>query len=554
MTPQRSASFRSILAALVLAVGALTGPGLASAQGDLDNPEIRGLIEVGVQLELARQWRDAKDHYSEALRKFPQVQHLKYGLRRSNVNFSIDRRYTDESFTAEINKLSVEESLHLYEDILGRIRGYYVEPISVTSIVAHGTESLWLALANQRYLDENIFGADPAAVQRLRDRLRRDYWNRETRYEEDARDLVLQIAQIAEQETGISTQAVIHEYVFGACNCLDDYSLVLTPDRLDDLYSSIDGEFVGIGIVTEAKVGQGLVLLNVLPDSPAAEAGLEPQELIAAIDGTDVTQMSTLEAAKLLTGPSGTEVTLTVRSRQGKRTVVCTRRRVEFKSVPIATMVDTAAGIGYIRLTGFQKSTPEEMDRALAKLTAQGMRKLIWDVRGNPGGLLPAAVNVLDRFIDDGVLVSTRGRAGDQDFSYSATRPATFRGELVLLIDGASASASEIVAGAIRDHRRGTVVGRKSFGKWSVQSIYPSLFASAVKLTTAKFYSPDGHNYGRRTSYDTTGGGLSPDVTVDEDAGHPIVPGFRDVKGDDPDVLMAIDVLLGQHLVAKPVQ
>ena len=545
----RIAGRNALLAAAVLLAGFAARPSVAAA--DLNDPEVRGLIEVGVQLELSRQWRDAIDHYSDALRKQPEVKHLQYGLRRSKVNFSIDRRYSDDSFTTELNRLSVEETLRLYEDILARIRGYYVEPISVTSLVAHGTESLWLALANQRFLDENIFGADPVAVERLRDRLRRDYWNREARFEQDARDMVLAIAQIAEQETGISTQAVIHEYIFGACNCLDDYSNVLTPDRLDDLYSSIDGEFVGIGIVMEAKVGRGLILLNVLPESPAAAAGLRPNELIVAIDGTDVTQLSTLEAAKLLTGPSGSTVQMQVRGRDELRSVSCVRRRVEFRSVPIAEMVDVDAGIGYVRLTGFQKSTPEEMDAALAKLERQGLKKLIWDVRGNPGGLLPAAVQVLDRFIDEGVLVSTRGRAGDQNFSYSATRPATFRGELVLLIDGSSASASEIVAGAIRDHGRGTVVGRKSFGKWSVQSIYPSLYASALRLTTAKFYSPDGHNYGRRTSYDTTGGGLTPDVTVEEDDENPIVPGFDSVNADDPDVLMAVGVLSGRELARQ---
>ena len=546
-----AASLRTAGLFVGLLVAASVDAGTAVAD-ELRDSEIRGLVEVGVTLERSRQWRDAIDHYSASLRSRPTSKHLQYGLRRSKIHFSIDRRYADDSFTQELNRLSVDETLHLYEDVLVRIRGYFVEPISVTSLVAHGTESLWLALANEKFLDENIFGADADAVRRLRDRLHRDYWNRDVRYEDGARDLVLQIAEIAEQEIGISAQAVIHEYIFGACNCLDDYSNVLTPGRLDDLYSSIDGEFVGIGIVMESKAGRGLLLLNVLPDSPAASGGLRPGDHITAIDGQDVTTLSTDEAAKLLTGRSGSEVRLAVRGRSGTLSNVrCTRRRVEVRSVPIVEMIDPEEGIGYIRLTGFQKSTPEEMDRALAQLSDQGLRKLIWDVRGNPGGLLPAAVQVLDRFIDEGVLVSTRGRAGDQNFKYSATRPATFRGELVLLIDGQSASASEIVAGAIRDHQRGTVVGRKSFGKWSVQSIYPSLHASALRLTTAKFYSPGGHNYGRRTSYDTVGGGLTPDVTVPQDEDDPIVPGFDRVEPSDPDVLKAVAVLSGSELVRQ---
>ena len=534
----------------VLIVGLALGAASASAT-DLSDRQTQRLVDTGVRLELSRQWRDAIDHYSEALRERPSSKHLQYGLRRSKIHFSIDRRYADESFTQELNRLTVDEALQLYDDVLLRIRDYFVEPISVTSLVAHGTESLWLALANEKFLNENAFGADETAVRRLRDRLHRGYWNREVPSESAARDAVVAIASIARDEVGMQAQPIILEYIFGACNCLDDYSHVLTPGRVDDLYSSIHGEFVGIGIVMEAEPGRGMVLRNVLPDSPAATGGLRPSDYLTVIDGQDVRTMSTDEAANLLSGVSGSQVTLTVVSRDGdSRTVTCTRRRVEVRSVPIVEMIDRDAGIGYIRLTGFQKSTPYEMDAALKKLQDQGLRKLIWDVRGNPGGLLDAAVQVLDRFIDNGVLLITRGRVSDANATYSSTRPATFRGELVLLIDGHSASASEIVAGAIRDHARGTIVGRKSFGKWSVQSIYPTLFESGLKLTTAKFFSPDGNAYARSHSYDTLGG-LTPDVTVEQDDENPIIPGFDRVDGNDPDVLKAAAILSGSEIVRQ---
>ncbi len=176
------------------------------------------------------------------------------------------------------------------------------------------------------------------------------------------------------------------------------------------------------------------------------------------------------------------------------------------KSIPVAQIIEPRQGIAYIRMTGFQSTSPRELDAALAKLSHEGMRALIWDLRGNPGGLLPAATSVLDRFIDSGVLVSTRGRSQDQNSSYSASPHAKYDLPLVLLVDEDSASASEIVAGAIRDHQRGTIVGRQTYGKWCVQSIYHMPNGAGLRLTTAKFYSPLGHNL--------TKVGVQPDISV----------------------------------------
>ncbi|CAK9073944.1 Carboxy-terminal-processing protease (C-terminal-processing protease), partial [Durusdinium trenchii] len=186
----------------------------------------------------------------------------------------------------------------------------------------------------------------------------------------------------------------------------------------------------------------------------------------------------------------------------------CVRREVKVKSIPVARIIDSQNGIGYIQMTGFQQSTVAELDEALRNLHEQGMRSLVWDLRGNPGGLLESAVEVLDRFIADGIIVSTRGRVADQNSVRTAHSPGTWQMPLVLLIDGHSASASEIVAGAIRDHQRGRIVGRTSFGKWSVQSLYDLPHATAVRITTAKFYSPKGTTWGKI--------GLSPDIEVDE--------------------------------------
>jgi carboxyl-terminal processing protease len=495
-------------------------------------------VASGKELEQQRHWKDAIDWYERSLEQWPENEHLTYGLRRAKFQFSIERRYDDESFQSGLVTLSRHEALDVLDHVLSKVQANFVEPISTQSLVAHGTESLWLALANQKFLDKNLFGADAARIQEMRGVLRQQYWNKPVSDRQQARRVVGEICDMGQRLLDLDAGAVVMEYVFGACNCLDDYSNVLTPTRYADLFSNIDGQFVGIGIVMEGKLGRGMELVDVLPDSPALESGLHPGEWIVTVDGVDCRFLSTEEAAHLLTGLSGSRVELEVSGADDeRRSVTCIRREVVVKSIPVATMLDSQNGIAYIRLTAFQKNTTEELDQALRALKQQGMRSLIWDVRGNPGGLLKEAVSVLDRFIDDGVLVSTKGRTRDQDEAFYAFGPGTWDIPLVLLIDENSASASEIVAGCIHDHHRGTIVGRKSYGKWSVQSIYPTTNGMGLRLTTARFYSPDGHTYSKI--------GIEPDVPVELDGDDPprrSSAAMVDPAGD-PDVRAAIKVL-----------
>ena len=288
-----------------------------------------------------------------------------------------------------------------------------------------------------------------------------------------------------------------------------------------------------------AEAGKGMLLVHVLPESPAATGGLQPGDHIVSVNQRDCRNMSTDEAAGLLQGTEGSRVTLELQAEAGLRRVTLIRRAVVVKSIPIVKMVDPAAGIGYVKMTGFQKSSVEELDLALNSLRQQGMRALIWDLRGNPGGLLNVAVEVLDRFIPEGVLVSTKGRTADQNWSYTAHRSGTWSIPLVLLIDGDSASASEIVAGAVRDHQRGTIIGRKSYGKWSVQSIFPASEGTGLRLTTAKFYSPNGQTLGKI--------GVHPDIDLPAQEATP--GGSRRAQIDlasDQDVQKGVSVLKGQ--------
>lgn len=522
------------------ALFATSGRALAVSKLKPEIKNARQALQAGEEFERSRRWIDAIEHYEASATKWPDDRELSYGLRRSKIHFGIERRYSDSSFRANLLNLSRQDSLQLFDEVVNKIKSSFVDPVNSGTFVAHGTESLYIALANERFLNHHLPNRRPAmteSIAEFRKMLFERYWNKRLEGGYAAHQTVTEVAGLAESQLGLNGSAVVMEYIFGGCHALDDYSNCLTPDRLSDLYDNIDGEFVGLGIEMKSESGRGLFLANVLADSPASDAGLMAGDYIVGIDGKDCRNMSTDEAASRLKGTPGSQVRLDITglTAADRRTVNVTRRAVHVKSIPVAKIVDESRGIGYIQMTGFQKGTSVELDEALQKLNRQGMRVLIWDLRGNPGGLLTAAVEVLDRFIDNGVLVSTKGRTSDQNFSYSAHRQQKWNVPLVLLTDENSASASEIVAGAVKDHQRGVIVGRKTYGKWSVQSIFPIQRGTGLRLTTAKFYSPAGKTLGKV--------GVKPDVEV-ELPDHVVLHRgpMANSLNDDPDIRKALDV------------
>ncbi len=276
----------------------------------------------------------------------------------------------------------------------------------------------------------------------------------------------------------------------------------------------ISGNLVGLGLELRAD-RESLRIVRVIEGSPAQEGGLRDGDRILAINGVSTQGKDTDSAADLLVGQEGSLVRLTVRSASDDasvaREVRITRRRFEMPSVEDVHMVDSF--LGYIKLTGFQSRTAHELRRALHDLDRQGMQCLILDLRGNPGGLLQVGVEVADIFLESGPIVRTAGRNKTTGMPYMAKPENTWKTPLIVLIDEESASASEIVAGAIRDHQRGTIVGRRSFGKGTIQVILsvnsgqPGLPPAGLRLTVDKFFSPNNWPY--------SGMGVSPDILVD---------------------------------------
>jgi carboxyl-terminal processing protease len=307
----------------------------------------------------------------------------------------------------------------------------------------------------------------------------------------------------------VGLRALLMNAYKGMLAGLDPYSQFIDSKNLEELKIETEGEFDGLGIEVMIKDGF-LRVLTPIVDSPAFRAGVYIGDVIIKIDGKSTKNISIREAIEMLRGETHTEVTITVIHEGESEPVDITieRAKIHLNSIRGTRIVDEEGKIGYIAITSFQDNTIDDLDAAVKELEEQGMESLILDLRFNPGGLLNIAVGMADKFITKGVIVSTKGRHKSQQHEYKAHRSKTYKNfPLIILVNNGSASASEIVAGAVKDHRRGLLLGTKTFGKGSVQSLLPiKNKKSALKLTTAKYYTPSGTLI--------HGVGIEPDIKV----------------------------------------
>ncbi len=294
----------------------------------------------------------------------------------------------------------------------------------------------------------------------------------------------------------------------GLLGHLDPYSQFLEPDDYKDLISDTEGEFGGLGIEISIKDGL-LTVISPLEGTPAWDAGIKAGDRIVRIEGEVTRGISLTDAVKKLRGMPGTKVKITIlREKTGLiKDIEITRRIIKVKDIRKAFILKDK--IAYLRISEFRENTAQEMDSVLKRLLKQGMQALVLDLRNNPGGLLYSAVDVASRFIEQGKLVVyTQGRAdGKKEYKSIAGITRFVKMPIAVLINSGSASGSEIVAGCLQDYRRAVIVGTKSFGKASVQTIIPLSDGSALRLTTAKYYTPKGRLISNE--------GIHPDIVVE---------------------------------------
>jgi len=314
------------------------------------------------------------------------------------------------------------------------------------------------------------------------------------------------------------TRELVRGAIKGMLSSLDPHSSFMDPDMFKEMQIDTQGEFQGIGITIGIR-DNILTVIAPIDDTPAFRAGLIAGDKIIMIEDQPTKDMTLMEAVKLMRGPKGTDVTISI-LREGEPEPI--KFKITRDVIPILSVKtrDVDPNVGYIRITNFQKKTSAEFQESLEKIRDEkgnSFKGLVLDLRNNPGGLLISAIEIADNFIDSGPIVTTKGRLPSQNYSYNAkmkgTEPAY---PMVVLVNGGSASASEIVAGALQDYRKAILIGTTTFGKGSVQTIYPLLDGSGMRVTTARYFTPSGR------SIQATG--IEPDIRVVNDgkqmAGH----------------------------------
>ncbi len=318
----------------------------------------------------------------------------------------------------------------------------------------------------------------------------------------------------------------------GVLQSLDPYSAYMSPESFENMQTETSGEFGGLGI--EVSMEAGVVkVISPLDDSPAYEAGVKAGDYIVKINNIQVQGKTLNEAVEIMRGPVGSDIEITVRRKGVKKALVfnITRKIIKVRSVK-SKIIDN--NIGYIRLTAFNENSSNQIKKKINEFNKnENIEKFILDLRNNPGGLLSQAIKITDFFLSSGEIVSTKSRQENENRKWFAQAGDILNGEtLVVLINNGSASASEIVAGALKDHKRAILVGENSYGKGSVQSIIPLRNKGAIRLTISKYYLPSGESISEV--------GVSPDIVIAEDNDN-----FRIDTDSDNQLTYAIKLLNG---------
>lgn len=449
------------------------------------------------KLHLAdRQDAQIRDHFLASLRRLQQL-----------------RRHRDASYRERIAKLNITQASTLASDMIARLNAMHVERAksSLQTLYVAGVEELRLALSSREFRRLFIPQASDEQVRSFQDQLERSWKTRSLRNTTDLRRHLRELALDAQKQLALNPAIAIMELASGASHSLDEYTGYLTPGQLnEDVLAALERELAGLGLVLEIHE-ERLVISRIVPGSWAASTFLREGDRVTYLGRALPERLTPALLAELAQqlGDAPIELSVAATEYHPARTI---RLPVTHSSVVESRLVETAPDVGYIRMVAFEKNTPAELHQAIEDLYTRGMRSLILDLRGNSGGNVGAAIQLAERFLSEGVIVTTEGPALSKTFS-STSGTSAYSFPVVLLVDQQTASAAELFAGALRDHHRATLIGQTTFGKTSISGVFPlraalpgmpTAEAGVLRLTLARFVLPRGQAIG--------GVGLTPDV------------------------------------------
>lgn len=496
-----------LICACVVAVGGIAAQ-VWAAPAPVAPPSAHPLRDEAREYERRGEWDKACELYTRQLaadRRQSEIRdRLQYCVRRLHQV----RRHQDPVFRDKVLSLNTGQAVLLYGDVLSKLQNFYSDPekVSVQRLFQHGLEELLNALSDPVFHQEYLATADPLAIAAVRDQLRYEWLGRQIMDAVEAKAVVRDLARDMQRTIGLPPTVAILEFACGACNALDEYTFFITPGQPTDDPAALSGELAAYGILLNWR-DRNLVVDRVVPNSWAAASGIQPGDRVTHLGKQPLERLTPEAVADLLRGEAAsiTEITvLPVDARRGEVSSLAPRLLTlpgYAPSVPDAQI--ERDGIGYLRVANFQRNTPQELESAVLRLRIEGMRALILDLRGNPGGVFAAAVQVAERFLPQGVIVSTQGQAKGASKIYTVQHPfVSLEMPLVVLVDGDTASAAEVVAGALKENSRATLVGTPTYGKGSIQCLLTLQAGSGLRLTLARFFSPRGNPF--------TGAGVTP--------------------------------------------
>jgi carboxyl-terminal processing protease len=509
---------------VVVLFGAICLAGVFSSQTARAD-ELKDFKDKALAAEKRHDWLDACRWYDKSLRKDRTQADVRDAYQRCLRRLYVVRRCEDRVYKDAVAKLNESQARDVYQQVLDVVGPAYVDPSrsDANSLFHQGLQELRYDFDEAVFLQQYVPGAKSAAVTAFK-KVLDDWQSHKVNNSKDAREEVVALIQAArrcELDVKPALATVIGlEFASGACNGLDEYTLFLSPGYANDVQASIQSHYVSIGVELGMNGDNKVEIVRVFANSPAAEKSLKEHDIIVKIDGERV--ISADQAADKLRGESLSMVDIEY-SRPGEVPSVAhvQRRPYNLPSVPEAQVFADAMSpmrIGYIRINHFQDSTAQDVQERLAYLQTIGVNALILDLRGNPGGVFQAGVQVADLFLNEGTVVSSESPLGEfnRPFGVGSKNPVQL--PVVVLVDRDTASAAEVVAGALKDQRHANtlIVGQTTFGKGSIQGVIPLDKApldktpGGVRITVAKLYSPSKHQ-----AY--TDRGVTPDVSVDQE-------------------------------------
>jgi len=434
----------------------------------------------------------------------------------SRINELLTIRYQNPVTVRAIRAMTSAQAVALFAEVSQKIDERSLEPTSYDVRVRRALRNLSLALDNPAFVNGLGLSAGSFQLDGFRNSLARLADAGQVQTYQEARTVLNSVMTQAQSVQGLTASVVGFEFTNASIDTLDKFSGLEPADPgtrngaelAGTKSAALEEEIVGVGVEVKEHA-EGLLVVKPLRGGPAAEAGLQTGDIIVSINNRELAGMKMGSSVDLMKGSSGSQMTVRIyREGKGERDFTLTRRKIRVWTVNDTKLLD-GTDIGYFILSRFSQGSTAEVDQALTSLYGKGMKSLIIDLRGNPGGLLTTCVEISDRFLACGTIVSTKGRLSGDNMLEQATYAKTWSVPLVVLVDGDSASASEIFAAAIQDNRRGVVVGTKSYGKGSVQTHFPlNAIGGDLRLTTALFYSPTGRKM--------AGEGVTPDVLIND--------------------------------------